>query len=117
MFPKFFMAGPEQRDQYASLEGRPSQKEFFRRVADSHDVYPIQSCFGGLAIYRFSLWKLPHCTYHTGPQLYNVPVCEHETMNNCLRLQKESRGDVFRIGVYSGLQFYRGDWGKREVVV
>lgn len=115
MFNRFNMAGPEQQEQYASLEGRPTQYEFFKLVADSPDVYPVQSCFGGLAIYRFSLWKVPQCTYHTGPQLYKVPVCEHETMNNCLRSERESKGEDFRIGIYPGLEFNRGGWGKDGV--
>lgn len=69
MFPKFFLAGPEQMLGYAPLDGRPSQEEFFRVVAETAGVYPVRSCFGGLAIYRYDAWALPQCTYNTGPSL------------------------------------------------
>lgn len=67
-------------------------KWFQERASQSNEgVVPVRSCFGGLAIYRASVWLEPSCSYSQDPsglERYYSSVehrpCEHIVFHNCL---------------------------------
>ena len=76
-----------------------------------YNPVPVKSCFGGLVIYRASVYLEPKCSYNNIPLFvkmrysakdYDMP-CEHVTFHHCLKEVNES----LTIAIQPDLQTHR----------
>lgn len=86
------------------------QGKLWRHIRDA-DFWPMQTCFGGLAVYPFELWSKPECDYiATGTNItfllkkYTLrgkvggDVCEHVVFQQCLQ-NATSNGFPLLVGI------------------
>ena len=102
LIPRYFPGEDPKRVRSADpIHGNFTQKHITRyllKLATKHDgLAPVRSCFGGLAIYRASIWLAPECQY----ELYQIgnseirdnlmhyannrekQPCEHVVLHDC----------------------------------
>jgi len=94
-------------DGFWYYKDREAGRRQFDKITWSGDVYPVSSCFGGLAIYPFAVWAEPQCSYNESidalhargwlrfanvqdaskllSELRMQPLCEHLRLNLCLK--------------------------------
>jgi len=95
------------------------QHESAKRSGLSSSAVPVRSCFGGLTLYRASVWLEPTCTYHhvnnnTTTQLQKYATktsqrpCEHVVLHDCLM----HRNPAFKIAVQPSLTT---EWNQNAV--
>lgn len=66
------------------------QPRLYEQIKASPGVYPLRSCFGGLAVYKPSLYLNQQCNYDTFPEPLDRyagsdgRVCEHLVLHECL---------------------------------
>ena len=64
------------------------QQTLFKTILKSRDVFPVRYCFGGMALYRPSVWNAPKCGFRgsaTDFQTTRKKSCEHLRFQQCLR--------------------------------
>lgn len=63
-----------------------------RAGAGGAEPFEVESCFGGLAVYRYS--ALRGCAYdHRRPDPPHALDCEHAVYHDCLRARARARGE------------------------
>eukprot|EP00040_Diaphanoeca_grandis_P015685 m.80325 g.80325 ORF g.80325 m.80325 type:complete len:419 (-) comp25304_c0_seq2:45-1301(-) len=93
---------------HAPLPGQPTEEilNLFTRddltnLFESDSITPVRSCFGGLAVYKYSTYFASDCSYGQDKDKYNVDerysnsytpgigeesaACEHVILHECLR--------------------------------
>lgn len=103
--------------------GRNPQRErvlnhqFFSRLDATDEIVPVQSCFGGLAVYN-SRYFTPECNYSYSqipesyiPRHYHAILqapCEHIAMHLCLNASGRASQHSFSAGVVTNMKTW---WG------
>ena len=85
---------------YATLQ----QPRLFQRIVRGRSsVYPVRSCFAGVALYKASVYFDERCSYTTQPVsldrfALDGKVCEHVVLHECLRHYRRG-GDTLRVAI------------------
>lgn len=114
-------------DGFWFYKDREAGRRQFDKIAWLGDVYPVSSCFGGMAIYPFDVWMEPRCSYNTSiealhaqgwlhfanvqdaskllSELRSQSLCEHLRLHLCLKATMQ--GSEWRAGIESQLLLIR----------
>lgn len=106
---RYVVQTPKKQQNVYNLFTRADLTMLFDKGAE---IYPVRSCFGGLAVYRLEVYLESQCGYAADPVRYNPnerysnaftphlgkegSACEHVLLHECLRATRGLRAAIGR---------------------